>query len=302
MTGAVESPVIKTASDGNGLVNAMSVDVEEYFQVSAFSAAIGEEDWQNCESRLELAMDRVLDLMERHNVRSTFFVLGWIAERHKSLIRRIADSGHEIASHGYKHVRATDQSENEFRDDVLKTRKLLEDIAGQKVTGYRAASFSFSKSNPWVHEALAECGYLYSSSIYPVHHDHYGIPDAPRFTYRPSADRGVIEFPMSTVRFFNHNFPCSGGGYFRLLPYSLSRWALRSVNERDKQPAIFYFHPWEVDADQPRMTGIGSKTKFRHYVNLGKMEGKLGKLFADFSWDRLDHVLDIGPAGSPERL
>lgn len=282
-----------------GIVNAMTVDVEEYFQVSAFAEHLSRDDWESMPSRVEASVERLLELFEAHGAKCTFFTLGWIAERHAVLIRRLVEAGHELASHGYEHRRATDQTAEEFRADVRRTKSLLEDIGGVPVMGYRAASFSFNNSNPWVHEVLAEEGYRYSSSVYPVVHDHYGVPDAPRFAYRPAAERGVVEFPMSTIKLCGRNLPCSGGGYFRLFPYPLSRWAIRRVNESDGQPAIFYCHPWEVDPDQPRTDGLGAKTKFRHYVNLASMEAKLGRLLGDFEWDRLDNV--FGKANEADR-
>lgn len=281
------------------IVNAMTVDVEEYFQVSAFAHCVSRADWDSLPSRIEDSMRRLLELLGQHGAGCTFFTLGWIAERHGGLIRRMVEAGHEIASHGYEHRRATDQTAEEFRADVRRTKALLEDIGGVPVRGYRAASFSFDRTNPWVHAVLAEEGYRYSSSIYPVRHDHYGIPDAPRFPYRPDAARGVVELPLSTVRVLGRNLPCSGGGYFRLAPYRLSRWAIRQVNEADRQPAIFYCHPWELDPGQPRTEGLGAKTRFRHYVNLDRMEAKLGRLLADFSWDTMDSVFRPSGDGAP---
>lgn len=273
----------------------MTVDVEEYFQVSAFAGRLLHKDWETMPSRVERSVRLLLDLFERYDAKCTFFTLGWVAERHGGLIRAITEAGHELASHGYEHRRATDQTAEEFRADVRRTKTLLEDVGGAAVTGFRAASFSFDRSNPWAHEILAEEGYRYSSSVYPVAHDHYGIPDAPRFPYRPAADRGVVELPLTTVRYLGRNLPCSGGGYFRLVPYALSRWAIRRVNEADRQPAIFYCHPWELDPGQPRTEGIGAVTRFRHYVNLDRMEGKLVHLLNDFRWDRIDRV--FGAAG-----
>jgi len=274
----------------HGIVNAMTVDVEEYFQVSAFANRLSREDWEAQPSRIEASVDRLLDLFGRHDAKCTFFTLGWVAKRHGGLIRRMVDAGHELASHGYEHKRVTDQTAEEFRADVRRTKALLEDIGGAPVAGYRAASFSFDGSTPWAHQILAEEGYRYSSSIYPVVHDHYGVPDAPRFPYRPVAEHGVVELPLSTTPLFGRNLPCSGGGYFRLVPYGLSRWAIQRVNADDRQPAIFYCHPWEVDPGQPRIKGIGAKPWFRHYVNLTRMEAKLGRLLADFQWGRMDEV------------
>lgn len=278
------------------IVNAMSVDVEEYFQVSAFASAVDEGNWESFESRVEYCIDRLLDLFAAHDARCTFFTLGWVAERHPDMIRRIVEGGHEMASHGYRHCRATDQTPDEFREDVRKTKSILEDLAGTSVTGYRAASFSFDESNKWTHEILDDEGYTYSSSVYPVAHDHYGMPSAPRFPYKPLPGRNLVEFPLTTVAALGRNLPCAGGGYFRLLPYGLSRWAIGQVNRTEQKPAVFYFHPWEIDPDQPRLTGGSLKTRFRHYVNLGRMERKLSRLLSGFRWDRMDRVLE-GKAG-----
>lgn len=276
----------------NGFVNAMTVDVEEYFHVSAFSSTIDRSLWGSLPSRVEDSVDRLLDLFASHGALCTFFTLGWIAERHPAMIRRMVEAGHELASHGYSHRRVTEMSPTEFRDDVRRTKAILEDVSGVAIAGFRAASFSLDTRTHWAHQILAEEGYAYSSSIYPVRHDHYGVPDSPRFVYWPSGDNGVPEIPMTTVRLFERNFPCSGGGYFRLLPCSLFRWAIRRVNARDGQPAIFYFHPWEIDAKQPRQTGITARTRFRHYVNLEQTETKLRRLLMAFAWDRMDRVME----------
>ena len=276
---------------GVEIVNGMSVDVEEYFQVSAFAPTIRLDDWDQYESRVEYCVDRLLDLFAAHDARCTFFTLGWVAERHQAMIKRIVDGGHEMASHGYNHRRATDQTPDEFRADIRKTKKILEDLSGTPITGYRAASFSFSEANRWAHEILFEEGHSYSSSVYPVAHDHYGMPNAPRFPYDPLPGKEFTEFPLTTVQKLGRNIPCAGGGYFRLFPYGLSRWAMRQVNDFYQEPAVFYFHPWEIDPDQPRPEGSSLKTKFRHYVNLGKMEHKLSRLLSDFKWDRIDRVL-----------
>jgi polysaccharide deacetylase family protein (PEP-CTERM system associated) len=278
------------------IANAMSVDVEEYFQVSAFASTVDQGDWDSYESRVEYCIDRLLDLFAAHDAHCTFFTLGWIAERHEKMIHRIVDGGHEIASHGYSHQRATDQTPEEFRVDIRRTKKILEDLAGTSVTGYRAASFSFDESNKWTHEILEDEGHTYSFSVYPVAHDHYGMPSAPRFPFNPLSGKDFTEFPLSTVRTLGRNIPCAGGGYFRLFPYSISRWAMQHVNETDQAPAVFYFHPWEIDPDQPRPEGTSLKTRFRHYVNLSRMEGKLSRLLTDFRWDRVDRVL-MGTGG-----
>ncbi|MHA1113368.1 MAG: XrtA system polysaccharide deacetylase [Alphaproteobacteria bacterium] len=274
--------------------NAMTVDIEDYFQVQAFEGHIERASWDRLAPRVERNTEAVLALFAESGARATFFTLGWVAERYPALIRRIVAEGHELASHGYAHTRATDQDRDGFRDDVRRTRTLLEDTAGVPVTGYRAASFSIGANNLWTLEVLRDEGYLYSSSIYPVRHDHYGMPEAPRFAWHPCGAEGVIEFPVTTVRLLGRNLPCGGGGYFRLLPYPLSRWAMRRVNRHDDAPCIFYFHPWEIDPGQPRQPGLPLKTRARHYVNLRRMEGKLRAALRDFTWDRMDRVFAVG--------
>jgi len=272
------------------MANAMSVDVEEYFQVSAFAGTVERQAWDHLDSRVEASIARILDLFAARDVHGTFFTLGWIAERHPAMIRRIAAAGHEIASHGFEHVRVHAQTPEAFRADVRRTKRILEDLAGAPVRGYRAASFSVTEATAWAFEALAEEGYAYSSSVYPIRHDHYGIPGAPRFAYRPLPANPFLEVPISTVRVLGHNLPCGGGGYFRLLPYGLSRWAMRRVNAGDGRPCIFYFHPWEIDPGQPRFAGTAAKTRFRHYTNLGRMERRLRALLTEFAWDRIDRI------------
>jgi polysaccharide deacetylase family protein (PEP-CTERM system associated) len=270
--------------------NAMTVDVEDYFQVSAFERYIAREDWQRLPQRVERNTDRVLALFARHEVKATFFMLGWIAERYPQLLRRIVDEGHELASHGYAHVRVTQQTPDEFYEDIRRTKQLLEDIGGIAVRGYRAASYSIGATNLWALEVLQRAGYAYSSSIYPIHHDLYGMPEAPRFAFRPQGAAGLLEVPITTVAIGGRKLPCGGGGYFRLLPYILSRWAIRRVNQQDGQACVFYFHPWELDPQQPRVPGIDYKTRFRHYLNLNRMERRLRALLRDFRWDRMDRV------------
>lgn len=273
-----------------GPVNAMSVDVEEYFQVSAFEPHISPERWDAMPSRVEYAMDRVLALFERHGVHATFFFLGWIAERYPGLVQRVVAAGHELASHGWSHVRVINQTPEAFRQDVLRTRGLLEDIGGVPVRGYRAASYSIGRRNLWALDVLHETGHHYSSSIYPIRHDLYGMPEAPRFAFRHGGEDGLLEIPVTTVRVGGRNFPCGGGGFFRLLPYRSFRWGLRRVNRRDGEPGLFYFHPWEVDPEQPRQPGITLRTRVRHYLNLGRMEARLERLLGDFRWGRMDEV------------
>jgi polysaccharide deacetylase family protein (PEP-CTERM system associated) len=279
--------------DGDGkLRNAMTVDVEDYFQVGAFADTISRDDWDSLPHRVERNTERTIEIFADCGAPATFFTLGWVAERYPQLIRRIVDAGHELASHGYCHIRVDQQTEDQFREDALKTRKMLEDIGGVAVKGYRAASFSIGHTTPWAHRVLAETGYRYSSSVNPIRHDHYGMPDAPRFAYQPDGD-GVVEFPMTTVPVMGRNFPCSGGGYFRLMPYAMFRAAIRRFNRADRAPAIFYFHPWEIDPDQPRPEGLSAKSRFRHYLNLDRMEGRMRHLMADFAWDRMDRVFKV---------
>lgn len=268
----------------------MTVDVEDYFQVSAFEEHIDRRDWEKLPCRVERNCDRILDLFKQANVKGTFFVLGWIAERYPQMVRRLVDNGHEVASHGYSHVRVTEQAPDEFYQDVTKTKGLLEDISGHPVNGYRAASYSIGENNLWALDELERAGYLYSSSIYPIRHDLYGMPNGPRFAFRPRGDSGILEVPVTTVMVMQKRFPCGGGGYFRLFPYRWSRWALRRVNHYDGKPGIFYFHPWEIDPDQPRQEGISLKTRVRHYLNLSRMEARLNSLLRDFSWDRMDSI------------
>ena len=281
--------VSRSENSSSGIVNAMTVDVEDYFQVSAFESVVARDNWDQLSCRVEQNTDRILELFDGHDVKATFFMLGWVAERYPALVRRIVDTGHELASHGYSHVRVTRQKPQEFSEDIGKTRKLLEDTAGCQVKGYRAASYSIVRETLWAHDLLQEAGYRYSSSVYPIHHDLYGIPDAPRFAYRHRED-GLLEIPVTTVSLFNHNLPCGGGGYFRLLPYRLSRWAMQRVNGTDRMPCVFYFHPWEIDPDQPRQSGISGKTRFRHYLNLRRMTTRIERLLDDFCWGRMDSV------------
>jgi len=270
--------------------NAMTCDVEDYFQVSAFAPHISRDSWPSLSCRVEANIDRILALMDEGQVKGTFFTLGWIAERYPAMVKRIVDSGHELASHGYAHLRASDQSAEEFLDDITRSKALLEDIGGQKVLGYRAPSFSIGSRNLWALDSLLQAGYRYSSSIYPIAHDHYGMPDASRFAFYPNGKDGLLEVPITTVRLMQKNLPAGGGGYFRLFPYAVSRWFLQRVNNDDKQPGIFYFHPWELDPGQPRQQNIGMKTRFRHYVNLGRMEKRIKALTRDFRWGRMDEI------------
>jgi polysaccharide deacetylase family protein (PEP-CTERM system associated) len=270
--------------------NAMTIDVEDYFQVSAFAPHISRESWPQRECRVEANIDRVLAILDEGHAKGTFFTLGWIAERYPDMVKRIVAGGHELASHGYGHLRASDQSREQFMEDISSSKKILEDIGGRQVIGYRAPSFSIGPGNLWALDTLQEAGYRYSSSIYPIVHDHYGMPDAPRFAFHPNGEQGLLEVPISTVRIGQRNLPAGGGGYFRLLPYALSRAMMRRVNRKDGQAAIFYCHPWELDPGQPRPAGLGWKTRFRHYVNLHRMESRIKALTRDFAWDRMDRI------------
>ncbi len=272
------------------ITNVMSVDVEDYFQVGAFENTIARDQWDQWPCRAEANVDRILALFDQYGVKATFFTLGWIAERYPRIVREIVRQGHELASHGYGHQRASLLSEAEFRADVSRAKGLLEDIGGVAVKGYRAPSFSIGHQNLWALDVLADTGHNYSSSIYPIAHDHYGMPDAPRFPYRPERCPDLLEVPPTTVDWHGRNLPAAGGGYFRLLPYAASRWLIGRVNQQDGRAAMFYFHPWEVDPGQPRIPGAPLKSRFRHYVNLSRMQSKLARLCGDFNWGRADQV------------
>lgn len=271
------------------LRNAMTVDVEDYFQVQAFAHCIDRRDWDQFPRRVDQNTNRILDQFANADVKATFFTLGWVAKRFPALVRRIVADGHELASHGWDHTRVDTQDPEAFRADIRRTKALLEDTGGVQVNGYRAATFSIGARNMWAFPILRQEDYVYSSSINPIRHDLYGIPDAPRMPFRPEPD-GVMEIPMTTVRLLGRNWPCSGGGYFRLLPTILYRTGLKRVNARDRQPGIFYFHPWEIDADQPRIPNAGWKSRLRHYTNLSRMEGDLDGILRDFDWGRMDQV------------
>jgi polysaccharide deacetylase family protein (PEP-CTERM system associated) len=270
--------------------NAFSIDVEDYFQVSALAPHYPRDDWDNQACRVERNVDRMLAMLDDTRSHATFFTLGWIAERYPQLVKRIVDGGHELASHGYGHQRASELSRDEFFHDISRAKKILEDLGSRPVIGYRAPSFSIGENNLWALDSLAEAGYEYSSSIYPIRHDHYGMPNAPRFAFRSSGTKSLLELPATTIRLFNRNLPAAGGGYFRLLPYPLSRWSINRVNRTDKQPCIFYCHPWEIDPEQPRPSGMTLKTRFRHYVNLARTESRLRNLLKDFRWGRVDQI------------
>lgn len=274
----------------NIIRNAMTIDVEDYFQVSAFAPYIPRETWDSIPCRVENNIDRILALLDEKQIKATFFTLGWIAQRYPSMIKRMAQDGHELASHGWGHARVTDLDAAEFREDITRSKALLEDISGQAILGYRAPSFSINSKNLWALDCLEEAGYRYSSSIYPVHHDHYGMPNAPRFAFYPGKNDGLLEVPVTTVRLYGRNYPAGGGGYFRFWPYVISKWFLQRLNQVEQRPAIFYFHPWEIDVAQPRQTGISAKTRFRHYLNLHRMERRIKALTHDFKWGRMDNI------------
>lgn len=288
---AVHAPAATARqSRGGQITNALTVDVEDYFQVSAFADKINRGDWDSYPCRVEENVENILELFDAHGVHATFFTLGWVGQRYPQLLAKIVAAGHELASHGQNHVRVGEQSPEEFRLDIRGAKHLLEDLAGVSIRGYRAASFSIGQETLWAHDILAEEGYAYSSSIYPIHHDLYGMPDAPRHAFRVREGLDFLEIPISTLRFAGRNFPCGGGGYFRLMPYTLASWALQQVNQKAHQPGVFYFHPWEIDPDQPRIPGISFKTQTRHYLNLRKTKDRLRRLLSDFSWDRMDAI------------
>lgn len=269
--------------------NALSVDIEDWFQVGAFETVINRRDWDSLDRRVETNTDAVLALFDEAGVKGTFFTLAWVAERHCALIRRIVDAGHELASHGCEHDRVFTMTPAQFAADIARARNVLEDAGGVAITGYRAPSFSIDKRTPWAHEELARAGYAYSSSVAPVVHDHYGWPEAPRFAFMPVAGSDLIELPVTTARLAGRTLAAGGGGFFRLLPYAFSRWAVRQVNDQ-AQPAIIYFHPWEIDPGQPRVANAPLKSKLRHYPNLSVMAAKLKRLMGDFEWGRVDAV------------
>ena len=284
-------PVIVDAK--SGIVNAMSVDVEDYFQVSAFDTVVSRASWNTRESRVVQHTDRLLDLFARHNVRATFFVLGWVAERFPSLVKDIASRGHEIASHGYHHQLLYTLTPGQFREDVRSAKAALESASGGAVVGYRAPSFSIINSSLWALDVLMEEGYVYDASIFPVHHDRYGIPDAKRHVHRLERTAGpIIEVPASTVRLGGVNLPIAGGGYFRLLPYAWTRWGIDRVNRAEGQPVVFYVHPWEIDPEQPRID-VGAATRIRHYTGLRSTMPRLERLLNDFGFDSIAGLLKL---------
>jgi polysaccharide deacetylase family protein (PEP-CTERM system associated) len=282
----------------DGALNAMTVDVEDYFQVEAFAPHIGRHEWDRRECRVEANVDRILRLFADADTKATFFTLGWVAERYPALVRRIVDNGHELASHGSAHFRADHQSRPQFLADVTRAKAVLEDIGGVAVNGYRATSFSIGRRNLWALNVLDEAGYKYSSSTFPINHDLYGIPEQPRFAFYPFPDSKFVEIPITTLRRFGRNWPSGGGGYFRLYPYGLFKRSLQAVRSADRQPCMFYFHPWEIDDGQPRISGTSLKTRVRHYLNLDRTYGRLQQLLKDFRWSSVDRVFFAQTASS----
>ena len=269
-------------------VNGLSVDVEDWFQVGAFEGVIDRDSWDGLSGRVERNCDAILEMFDEADVKATFFTLGWVAQRQPALLRRIAEAGHELASHGWDHARVHTMNRASFAADLDRSRKAIEDAAGAQVTGYRAPSFSIDQRTPWAYMALAEQGFTYSSSVAPITHDHYGWREAPRFAFRPLPWSGLLEIPVTTAEFAGRRLAAGGGGFFRVLPYAFSRWAIRQVNNRDGRPAVFYFHPWEIDPQQPRVTNASMRSKLRHYTNLDVMAEKLKQLVMEFEWGRMD--------------
>jgi len=278
---------IEAEQDG-AIVNGLSVDVEDWFQVGAFESVIERDDWNSLSDRVERNVREILDLFDEAEVKATFFALGWVAKRHGGLMHEIVVRGHELASHGWDHGRVFRMDRAAFAEDISRARKVLEDASGVRVVGYRAPSFSIDRRTPWAFVELAEQGYTYSSSVAPVSHDHYGWSDAPRFAFKPLPWADLIEIPVTTAMFAGKRLAAGGGGFFRVIPYSFTRWAIRQVNTRDERPAIFYFHPWEIDPGQPRVAGAPLKSRLRHYTNIDKMADKLRQLVSEFAWGRMD--------------
>lgn len=287
------TPVVHAKSVG--VTNAMSVDVEDYFQVSAFERIVARDHWSGLESRVVGNTHKLLELFQRHGVRSTFFILGWVADRFPSLVKDIAALGHEVASHGFNHELVYSLTPDQFRQDVRRAKLTIEDAAGCAVRGYRAPSFTVVKRSLWALDVLIEEGYEYDASIFPIHHDRYGIPDAQRHVHTIDRPAGrIVEVPGSTVRVAGTNVPIAGGGYFRLLPYAWTRWGMKWVNEREGKPVTFYLHPWEIDPHQPRFA-VGRLTGVRHYTGLAETLSRLERLLQDFRFDAIDAIL-TGPA------
>lgn len=282
-------PILNGPAPGS-IVNGLSVDVEDWFQVGAFETVIPRSDWDGLALRVEDNVARILDLFAAAEVKATFFTLGWVAQRQPATIRRIVDAGHELASHGWDHARVFALDRARFADDIARARGVLEDAGGTAITGYRAPSFSIDARTPWAYDVLAEHGYTYSSSVAPVVHDHYGWRNAPRFAFCPLAASPLVELPVTTAMLGGRRLAAGGGGFFRVLPYAFTRWAIRQVNGEERRPAMFYFHPWEIDPDQPRVPNAPLRSRLRHYTNLTRMADKLADLLREFSWDRMDVI------------
>ena len=276
------------AEAGGAIVNGLSVDVEDWFQVGAFENVIERDDWSSLADRVDRNVREILDLFDEAQVQATFFALGWVASRHGGLMREIVARGHELASHGWDHGRVFRMDRAAFAKDISRARKVLQDAAGVPILGYRAPSFSIDRRTPWAFMELAEQGYTYSSSVAPVTHDHYGWAEAPRFAFHPLRWSPLVEIPVTTAMFAGKRLAAGGGGFFRVIPYGFTRWAIRQVNAREGRPAVFYFHPWEIDPGQPRVAGAPLKSRLRHYTNLDKMAGKLRQLVGEFAWGRMD--------------
>lgn len=268
--------------------HAMTVDVEDFFHVSAFESIIPQKKWSTYPSRVQSNTEKILQLFDEHNVKATFFVLGWVAKQSPRLIREIHQMGHEIGCHSYHHKKVDTMNADTFRKDCVMAKTLLEDIIQAPVLGYRAPTYSINPTTPWAHHVLEELGFVYSSSIYPIKHDIYGWPGAPRFPFTATPG-GLIEIPISTYK-TSISLPCGGGGYFRFFPYAFSKFMLKQIEKKEKHPCVFYFHPWEIDSQQPKQQGISFKTRFRHYLNLHKMQSRVERLLKDFHWDTMHDV------------
>lgn len=284
-------PVAATPTDPNALADALSVDVEDYFHVEAFAHCVSPKDWPQFASRFSANTRRILELFAQLRCRATFFVLGWVAERDPALIREIVAAGHELACHSYAHRHVTTLTPQQFREDLRRARGLIEDAGGASVLGYRAPTFSIQQKSLWALDILAEEGFLYDSSIFPIRHDLYGFPEAPRFLHRRqlASGRSIIEVPMSTFQFAGRNWPAGGGGYLRILPMRFTRWAMRRIHHQEREPVIIYFHPWEIDPAQPRING-GWKSRFRHYTRLASMESTLRGILSN---GRFEPLIDL---------
>jgi polysaccharide deacetylase family protein (PEP-CTERM system associated) len=282
----------RRAVRGGAVINGLSVDVEDWFQVGAFETVIERDDWACLDDRVDRNVREILDLFDEASAKGTFFTLGWVAQRHGPLLREIVARGHELASHGWDHQRVFRMDRASFSLDLQRAQSAIEDAGGVRVIGYRAPSFSIDQRTPWAFAELAERGYRYSSSVAPIRHDHYGWAEAPRFAFKPLADSELLEIPVTTAMFGGKRLAAGGGGFFRVLPYAFSRWAIRQVNRDEGRPAIFYFHPWEIDPGQPRVAGAPLKSRMRHYSRLEQMAPKLRQLIREFAWGRMDRLAE----------